>query len=320
MTRQRGRVDGPARALLQHRAFDGDEARAKAVEAGIVLVARALLDGALASPIGVQRHDGQAVALHAAVAAALADLRVDEDARRRVDELALLAPTPLLGGTGLVVDEQRHARLLAQAALHSVHLGAVMEARAGRKVAVVRVVFVDVVGDDGDLCRAFGLHLARDLGHRELAVDGLAAGHRHSVVVEHLVGHSRARRDGLADGQQAAVEVGAVTEVLEDMRLVTEARRGHPVHALGAHLDQARRAALHPARHEVAADAGQCARALGYLGAAAVRTAAAEVGLALDLISNVSQQRRHGEVDDAAASVQRRIQPRQPVGQHRHDA
>jgi hypothetical protein len=45
----------------------------------------------------------------------------------------------------------------------------------------------------------------------------LAAGHGHRVVVEHLVGDVGARRDALADGQQPAVEVGAVAQVGEDM-------------------------------------------------------------------------------------------------------
>jgi hypothetical protein len=129
---------------------------------------------------------------------------------------------------------------------------------------VPAAVLADVVGDDGHALRALGLDLARDLGHAEPAVHRLAAGHRHGVVVEHLVGDACAGRDGLADRQQPAVEVGAVAEVLEHVWRTREARRGHPVDALGAHLDQARGAALHPAGHEVAADAGQRARPLGH--------------------------------------------------------
>ena len=84
-------------------------------------------------------------------------------------------------------------------------------------------VLVDVVGRDGDLRGTFSLHLARDLTHRKLAVHGLATGHGHGVVVENLVGHARIGRHRLADGEQAAVEVGAVTQVLEDVRLMREA-------------------------------------------------------------------------------------------------
>jgi hypothetical protein len=46
----------------------------------------------------------------------------------------------------------------------------------------------------------------------------LAAGHRHRVVVEQLVGDVHARGDALAHGQDAAVEVGAVAQVGEDVR------------------------------------------------------------------------------------------------------
>ena len=44
------------------------------------------------------------------------------------------------------------------------------------------------VGDDDDLADAFGRELARDCGTLSDAVDRLAAGHRHGVVVEDLVG------------------------------------------------------------------------------------------------------------------------------------
>ena len=60
---------------------------------------------------------------------------VDEEAPRRIDQLALLAAAALLGGAGLLVDQHRHAGHLAQAALHRVELGAVVELGAGRELA-----------------------------------------------------------------------------------------------------------------------------------------------------------------------------------------
>ena len=181
-------------------------------------------------------------------------------------------------------------------------------------------VLADLVGDDDDALRSFGLHLARDLGHADRAIDRLASGHRDGVVVEQLVGDVGVCGDGLPNRQQARVKVGAVAEVLEDMALGREARVRGPIHTLGAHLDQAAGAALHPARHEVAADAGQRARTFGHLGAAVVRATGAEVGLALDSIGVVGQQRRHREIDDEVAPVERRVQPRQPLGNDSHDA
>ncbi len=319
LARERAGVDA-VDAFLRHRALDGHEARAEAVQAGIVLVARGLLDLALAAPVGLDRDHAQAVAGHAAVAAALADALVDEHAPGRLGQQALLAPAAQLGRAGLVVDQQGHAGHFAQFALHRVELAAVVKARAARKLGGAAAVLGDVVADHGDAPGALGLDLARDLGHAELAVDRLATGHRDRVVVEQLVGDVRARRDGLPDGQQPGVEVGAVAEVLEDMRLAREARMRDPVDALAAHLDQPAGAALHPAGHEVAADAGQRARTLGHLRAGVVRAARAEVRLAPDGVGGVGQQRGHREVDDQRPAVERRVQPREPLGDHGHDA
>ena len=57
--------------------LDGDEARAEALEAGEVGVAARRADAALAAVFGLDRLDGDAVGLHGAVAAILADARVD---------------------------------------------------------------------------------------------------------------------------------------------------------------------------------------------------------------------------------------------------
>ena len=106
--RQRHRPPGPAGdalALLQLRAVHGDEGRAEALHAGEVLVAGRLVDGALAAELGLQRLHRDAVRLHAAVAAALADQFVDDDALLGIGERAALAAAALLGGAGLVVDQ-----------------------------------------------------------------------------------------------------------------------------------------------------------------------------------------------------------------------
>ena len=87
---RRARPGERAGALPQAAADDADEARAEPVGAGVVLVAARLVDLALAAELGLERHDGDAVRLHRAVAAAFADAFVDEEAPRRVDQLALL--------------------------------------------------------------------------------------------------------------------------------------------------------------------------------------------------------------------------------------
>ena len=85
------------------------EGRAEAVHAGEVLVAVRLVDLALAAELGLDRLHGDAVRLHRAIAAGLADEIVDDDALVRIRELAALAAAALLRRAGLVVDHHRHA-------------------------------------------------------------------------------------------------------------------------------------------------------------------------------------------------------------------
>src|SRR5258708_36972085 len=110
----------------------GDEARAEAVDAGIILVAGRLVDRPLAAELGLDRHDREAIGLRRAIAAALADGLVDEDALGRIGVLAALAAAALLGGAGLVVDQDRDAGHLTQSAAGLVEPGAMGEFHAGR--------------------------------------------------------------------------------------------------------------------------------------------------------------------------------------------
>src|SRR3546814_14085986 len=87
--------------LAQAAAVHGDEAGAEAVHAGEVLVAGRLVDGALAAELGFHRHHRDAVGLHRAVAAALADQLVDEDAFGRIGIASALTAAAFLGRPGL---------------------------------------------------------------------------------------------------------------------------------------------------------------------------------------------------------------------------
>src|SRR6185369_7209118 len=89
------------RAAARLAAVDGDEGRAKALYAGIVLVAGRLVDGALAAHLGFERLDRDAIRLHRAIAATLAHRRIDHDAARRILHQAALAAAALFGGAGL---------------------------------------------------------------------------------------------------------------------------------------------------------------------------------------------------------------------------
>ncbi|MBA7466074.1 hypothetical protein ES707_01247 [subsurface metagenome] len=134
-----------------------------------------------------------------------------------------------------------------------------------------------VLGDEIDLADALGVHLEGDLLRRQFAVDVLAAGHRGRVVIEQLVGDVGAGGDRLADRQRAGMEIGAVAEIGEDMLFLGEGRHAHPRHALAAHMREGLGVAVHPQRHEVAADAGEGAAAFRHLGRGVVRTARAEI-------------------------------------------
>ena len=236
-------------------AMDRDEGRAEALHAGKVLVAVRLVDLALAAEFGLQRLDRDAVRLHATIAAALADQLVDDHALVGVRVGAALAPPALLGGAGLVVEQERDAGGRGQFALDGVELVAMVQRRAGRPLRARRI-FAGVVADDGDALHALGRDLPCHLVGREMPFRLLAAGHGDGVVVEQLVGEGNAGGDGPADRERAGMGIGAVAEILEDMAALRERRLADPVGAFAAHLGEAGGVAVHPLHHVMAADAG----------------------------------------------------------------
>src|SRR5512134_3773768 len=266
-------------ALLQLAALHRDEARAEPLHAGKILVARGLVDGALPAVLGLQRLDRQAVRLRAAIPAALAHHLVDHRALGGIGEGPALATPAFLRGAGLVVDQRGHAGQLAQLALHGIQVVAVADGDARCPVGARRV-FLRLVGDDDDRLDALGGDLTRDHRRVERPVVVLAAGHRHRVVVEDLVGHGDLGGHRGADREQPRMEVGAVAEVGEDVLLFGEGRLPDPGRAFGAHVGEGGGIAVHPHRHEVAADAGGGAAALGHARGGVVRAAGAEIGLA----------------------------------------
>ena len=247
----------------------------KPFDAGIVLVAGRLVDGALAAHLGLQRLDRDAVRLHRAIAAAFADGRIDHDAARRIFHQAALAAAALFGRAGLHEHDRRSALHGAAGLQDGVELVAVRGLDAGRDVG--RRIEMRIFRDQVDLADTFGVKLEGDLLRRELAVDMLAAGHRGRVVVEDLVGDVGARGDRLADREAAGMEIGAVAEIGEHVLLLGERRDADPRHALAAHMGEGFGRAVHPQRHEVTADAGKGAAALRHLGRGVVRAARAEI-------------------------------------------
>ncbi|MPM20908.1 hypothetical protein SDC9_67346 [bioreactor metagenome] len=142
------------------------------------------------------------------------------------------------------------------------------------------VVFLGLVGHHHQLDDAFGAQAVRNLRNR-MAFGAfahlLAAGHRHRVAVENLVGDVRARGNALADRHQAAVKVGAVAQIGKHMVLFGERCLPHPRDAFAAHLREGAGVAVgHPCGHVMAADARHRARTFWHAGAGVVRAAAAE--------------------------------------------
>ena len=260
--------------------MNGDETRAEALHAGEVLVAGGLVDLALAPELGFDRHHRQAVRLLRAIAAAFADLLVDHHPLRRIDHDLALPAAALLGGAGLVVDQDAGALDLAKLALDAVQIVAMLDPHSSGKPGRPGIL-LRLVRDDDDARSPFRRELATDHRHRQRAVMGLTAGHGDRVVVEDLVRDIDARRDCGADRQNAGVEVRPVAEIGEDMLLVGERRLTDPGHAFAAHLGKRLRPPVHPRRHVMAADAGHGAAALGDHGGGVMRAAGAEERLPL---------------------------------------
>ena len=103
-----------------------------------------------------------------------------------------------------------------------------------------------------------------DTLYGQWAVYRLAARHGDGIVEENLVGDVGVGGDRLPDRKRPGVIERAVTEILENMLAAVELRTCDPVDTFAAHLDQAVRVPSHPARHEMAADAGQRFGSFGY--------------------------------------------------------
>ncbi len=102
-----------------------------------------------------------------------------------------------------------------------------MDGRACRKIVLPGYLSGSSETID-DALGAFGRNLMGDLRDGEPAFGRLAAGHRDRVVVKNLVGDVDARGRGSAHRQQAGMGVGAVADVLKDVRFIGEGRLPDP--------------------------------------------------------------------------------------------
>ena len=287
---------GRGRCAAQAAAFDGDKARAKTFNARKVFVAGALVDGALAAKLGLQRLHRQTVGLYRTVATAFTHRGVDDHTLVGLDQRTALAAAAFFGGAGLVVNDDGGAQGLSHLALDRVQAVAVLDGNALGQAADT-LVFFRLVGDDGDALRAFGPHALRDL-HHAVAFGAfthlLTASHGHRVVVQDFVGDVYTRGNALAHSQQTAVKVSAIPQVGEDVAVVAERLLAHPRHSFTTHLGKAHGLAVHPSGHEVATNTAQGPRAFGHPGAGVVRAARTKPRLALGVKQRSGVQALHG--------------------------
>ncbi|KAK67683.1 hypothetical protein L573_2732 [Bordetella holmesii H620] len=193
---------GQRARLAQLAALDGHEARAEPFETGEILVAAGLVDGPLATELGLQRLDRQAMRLLGTISAPFAHTLVDDYATRGIGISIALAAAPLFGGAGLVVNENGNIRVLAQFAHDAIEFITMLDRHARRQSGDALILF-RLIGDDDDSLNALGRHLLRDHGHTDGTVDRLPPGHGHRVVEENFVGDGCLGGHRRPYGQQA---------------------------------------------------------------------------------------------------------------------
>ncbi len=264
-----------------HGRVDGHERGAVPVEAGVVGVARRLVDLRFAAQLGVDRVHRQAAALDAAVAAALAHRLVDDHPLAALRRPAPLAQPAKFVRAGLVVDQNCDAGHGGQhpfgflEPVPAPHLGP--PRRPAREPGPATVP-AQVIGHDEDAGDPLGGQHRAGVRHVELPGRVLAAGHRHDAVVEQLEGHGDVGGDRCPHNEAAGVEERPVAHVLDVVRGVGEGGTADPLRALAAHLGVRDGAAVHPPYKRVAAHTGTDRRAGRLHRRAVVGTATAERG------------------------------------------
>ena len=270
------RLAWPPDDSVQHR----DEARAKSLDAGKVLVAVRLIDLTLATEVRLHGLDRYAVRFRTAISAALAHAFVDKDPLRRVRIHSALSSATLFRRARLIVDEHGQAWSFPQLTLRLVQPIPMIDYDA-RSKAGIRRIFVDLIGNDMDFAGSLGGHLSRDRRNGQRPVMRLTAGHRHRVIEEYLVGNVDAGCRGCPDGEKAGVIVGTIPKVLEDVLPTIERRLADPGCSFPTHVGSKFGPALrHLKRQPMTANATQRATSLWNLGRGVVRASGAEIRLA----------------------------------------
>ena len=220
--------------------------------------------------------------MHTTVSTAFAYQVVDQHANGRIDHGSALASATLFRRTGLVIDDDGATLDFTHFALYLIEQSAVVHLDVGHQIGAI--VFFWLICHDSNTLSAFCAHALRNLqcgvALRALA-NRLAACHGDCIVVQNFVSDIDASRHALAYRQDAAMEVGAVTNVGKNMLVVDKRLLSYPWRSFATHLGKPRRTAVHPQRHEVTTNTRHRARTFRYFGAGVVRAARAEPRLAI---------------------------------------
>ena len=145
------------------------------------------MDACLLAELGCDGVQAHAVGLTDAVAAAFADVLVDDEAQRRLSYFAAGAVATLLGRALLIVDDDGDAGDLFQLAEDGGELVSVTQVGVAGQGDIV-AVFLQVIGEQYCLFHALRFQLAGQIGNGESAGGVLAAFHRDCAVIQDLVG------------------------------------------------------------------------------------------------------------------------------------
>ncbi len=195
--------------------FDADKAWAKPILAGKIFVAGGLVNLTFTPQWRFQWLQRNTVGLHAAIAAAFADLWIDVDPLVDIRELAPLAAAAFFGGTCLHIDQRRQPLGLRQPFLHRLQIGALAHHHPFGELRQVQILFFVVNHFD---CRhAHGLKLVCDAIGGQSALVTLPAGHGHGIVEQDFIGHRGIRGQCGTNGLHTGMVIGAIAQILEHM-------------------------------------------------------------------------------------------------------
>ncbi len=168
-----------------------------------------MINFAFTAEVGVLGSNCDTVGLNAAITAAFADRRIDENAFLNLRGQIALAPTTQFGGTHLVIDKYGRALGGFQFRLSHSHLIAVIKSDPGRHLGVA-LPALGVRANHDNTLDTFTRHLLRDRNGMQFAINVLPSRHSDGVIVENFVGDIDLGCDRLADRQQPRMEISAV--------------------------------------------------------------------------------------------------------------